>query len=106
ARGLEPGSNGSVALVFLALALLPVLFVRSGHRWLKIVALVVAMPLAFIVTAYSIPGTTWLPALILLSIISVLFLLTPLVLDYTVGKHSSRARTAHGLWTENALREG
>ena len=100
-----PEADTAIALVFLCLAGMPVLFVRLRQRSLKIAALLVATPPAFIVAASSMPSSWGLPGLLLLSLVAVLFLFTPALIDMKLGRGSSRYHPNLGQWTEGALRE-
>ena len=102
---IGPGADLTIATIFLALALLPVLFVRVRQRRLKIVGLAVAAPPAFMVAAYSAPGYAEIPGLVLFAVLAVLFLFTPALLDRTVGRGSPRFRSSLGRWTEQAVSE-
>ncbi len=77
-----------VALVFLGLAVVPVLFVRLKQRPLKIIALVIATPPSFVVAATNIPGSRDVPWVMLSTMLAVAFLLAPALLDLTMG-HAS-----------------
>lgn len=97
----SPGADAAIAVVFLLLAHLPVLFVRLRHRTWKIAALVLATPPAFIVAAYNTPGSTNILALLFLAILSVLFLLTPALWDLAIGRRAQRRSGSH--WVERTL---
>ncbi len=102
---IAPGADLTIATIFLSLALLPVMFVRLRQRRLKIAALAVVTPPAFMVAAYNAPGSSGLSGLVLFSVLALLFLFTPALLDLTFGRRSQRFRAGLGRWTERAVSE-
>lgn len=84
-----PEADTAIALVFLCLAAMPILFVRLNQRRLKIAALVAATPPSFIVAAANMPGSWGVPWLLLFSLVPVLFLLAPALVDMKLGRGSS-----------------
>ncbi len=99
----DPGADGVVALAFLALAGLPVLFVRARKRALKIGALMTAAPVAFIVAAQNMSGSMGLPTLLLSTVLAVLLLLAPALLESRVGRSSNDYKATASIQTRNAL---
>lgn len=87
---LGPEADAAVALVFLALALMPVIVLHLPSRPLKIAALLLATPPSFLIAAYNTPGYTGLWGLLLFVLLAVLLLLSPAVLDRKVGRNSNR----------------
>ena len=102
---LDPGNDAAIALVFLALALLPVIVMRLPNRPLKIVALILATPPSFLIAAYHTPGYTGLWGMLLFVLLSVLLLLSPAYLDRKVGRGSHSHRQRLGAWAEDAVTE-
>lgn len=99
----EGGADGVVALVFLTLAALPVLFVRARRRGLKIAALMTAAPVAFIAAAQNMSGSMGLPTLLLSTVLAVLLLLAPALLESRVGRNSNGYKATASSETRNAL---
>ncbi len=105
-RGIiAPGADLNIALVFLALSILPVLVLRLDRRSLKIAALLVATPPSFIAAAYNLPGHFELPGVLLFAVLSVLLLLAPGFLDTKVGRSSAGFRRDLTRLTESAITE-
>ena len=99
----QAGADGVVALVFLMLAALPMIFVRVSRRRFKIAALMIAAPVAFIAAAQNISGAMSLPALFLSTALAILLLLVPAFLDSRVGRGSPNYRAVASRETQNAL---
>ena len=99
----DPDADLIVALVFLVLAALPVLFVRVLHRPAKIAALVLVTPPSFIIAAYNTPGNSDFWALTLFAILALLVLLLPAFLDWRVGRGSTSYRNSRSRWAEQTL---
>ena len=74
-------TDGSRALVFLALALTTAVFYRVGHRLVKIGLLTASTVLLVLFTALNPPMSFGLLAVILIAIASVAFLLSPALLE-------------------------
>ncbi len=99
----NPDADVVVALVFLVLAALPVLFVRMQHRPAKIAALILVTPPGFIVAAYNTPGNSDFWALALFALLALLVLLLPAFLDWRVGRGSSGYKSSRARWAEQML---
>lgn len=74
-------SDGSRALVFLALALTTGVFLKVGHRLVKIGLLTVSTVLLVVYTTLAPPMSLNLLAVILIAVASVAFLLSPALLE-------------------------
>jgi hypothetical protein len=98
-----PEADLVVALVFLVLAALPVLFVRAQQRPVKIAALVLVTPPSFIVAAYNTPGNSEFWAIALFALLALLVLLLPAFLDWRVGRGSSGYKSTRARWAEQIL---
>jgi hypothetical protein len=79
-------ADGDRALVFLALAVTTAVFLKVGPRLLKISLLSVATGVLVAFNFVSLPVNLSLLAIILLTIASVAFLLSPALLDSRVGR--------------------
>ena len=103
--GFEAGADLTIALVFLSLALLPIIFVRVRQRRFKIGALLFAAPVSLVVAAFNTPGDIGLASLLLFPVLAVLFLLTPALLDAKIGRGSGKVRADRSRWPQAVLSE-
>lgn len=99
----NPEADLVVALVFLVLAALPVLFVRIQQRPVKIGALTLVTPPSFIVAAYNTPGKSEFWALALFALLALVVLMLPALLDRRVGRGSSGYKSNQARWAEQIL---
>ena len=82
-------SDSDRALVFLALAVTTGVFLKVGHRLLKIGLLTAATAVLIIFTMVAIPFTLGLLAIILITIASMAFLLSPAILQSRLERRKS-----------------
>lgn len=80
-------ADAPIALVFLALSLLPIIVVRLQQRRVKVVALFLATPPSFLVAAHYMPGASSLVALALFTLLSIMLVAVPAVVDRRLGRH-------------------
>ena len=83
----------AVPLIFLALAVMPILVVRLRQRRVKIAGLVLATFSSFIVASVNIPGSSGMPLRLPFSVIAIAFLLLSAVLESRVGRAAARYQT-------------
>lgn len=83
---LGHGADGAIALLFLCLAILPVLFMRLKKRRLRIAALFLAAPPSFIVASSIVPGSWTIPWVVACTVLSLGLLLVPAVWDVIRGR--------------------
>ena len=89
-------TDGDRALVFLALAVTTGVFLKVGHRLLKIGLLTVSSALLIIFTMVAIPLTFSFLAIILITLASMAFLLSPAYLRSRLDRRESHRQLSDG----------
>lgn len=84
-----PETDGDRAVVFLALAVTTAVFFKVGRRMVQIGLLTLSTVLLVVYTVAAIPLSFGFLAIILVSLSSVAFLLSPAILEARLGKRSS-----------------
>lgn len=87
-------TDGSRALVFLALAFITATFLKTGHRLVQIGLLTVTTAFLVAYTVFNIPVTFSAVAVIFITIASVAFLLSPAVLESRLARQGVDYPTA------------